>query len=186
MALLTFSQAVNVRVPLTTDRARIRGELAQLTASGPTALRDAVWAALQLRPDDGGRTLLLIFSDGIDNTSWLSTSDLLTGARRADVVIHAVGLPDLVLVPTRLGTAPTPMPSVFLEELADAGGGRHWSATSERELHELFTRALDEMRARYLVTFYPDGVPREGWHELKVTVRGANVTTRSGYYVPPA
>jgi hypothetical protein len=48
----------------------------------------------------------------------------------------------------------------------------------------LFTSALDEMRARYLVTFAPRS-PTPGWHELKVSVRrgGVDVKARPGYFV---
>jgi sugar lactone lactonase YvrE len=77
--------------------------------------------------------------------------------------------------------------STFLDDLVSAAGGRAWSSTSSSELRSLFTRALDEMRARYLVTFSPQGVPREGWHDLKVRLRSgrADITTRRGYFVPP-
>ena len=184
-ALVTFSQDVQLRVPLTLDRTRITGELAALVAAGSTSIRDAVWTALQLRANDEARPLVLVFSDGVDNTSWLSASDILGAAERSDTVIHAVGLPEAVLVSSSAGTARTTMPSSFLQALAQAAGGRHWSARSERDLRELFTRALDEMRARYLVTFYPEGVARDGWHDLKVTVKTrAEVTARPGYFVP--
>ena len=44
------------------------------------------------------------------------------------------------------------------------------------------------MRARYLLTFYPQGERRVGWHALKVSLkRGrADITARPGYVVPPA
>jgi hypothetical protein len=52
-------------------------------------------------------------------------------------------------------------------------------------LRELFTRALEEMRARYLLTYTPRAGSRPGWHELKVKVKasGADVTARPGYLV---
>jgi hypothetical protein len=63
-------------------------------------------------------------------------------------------------------------------------GGRSWSATSDRQLQALFTTALDEMRARYLLTYTPRNVKQPGWHELKVKVRnGGDVTARRGYFV---
>ena len=76
----------------------------------------------------------------------------------------------------------------FLERLAESSGGRTWSATSDRQLRELFTSALDEMRARYLLTYTPKGVARAGWHELKVRLRNgrADVTARPGYFVAAA
>ena len=68
-------------------------------------------------------------------------------------------------------------------------GGRHWSATSDRQLRELFTSALEEMRARYLLSYTPRGVVRPGWHELRVRLKNgrADITARPGYFVaaPP-
>ncbi len=59
-----------------------------------------------------------------------------------------------------------------------------WSATSSGDLRALFTKALEEMRARYLLTFSPQGVAGEGWHALKVTLKGArgDVVARPGYF----
>jgi Ca-activated chloride channel homolog len=183
--LITFSRDIRVRVPLTSDLSALQSVLTDLKGDGPTAIRDAVWVALQLRPEDQSRPLVLVFTDGVDNASWLSRSDILSGARRAGVVIHAVELwsDQPLLMPLSRGTPPAP---TFLEALVDAAGGRRWSATSSRDLRELFTRAIDEMRARYLVTFYPEGVRREGWHELKVSVHArGDVTARPGYFVAP-
>ena len=64
-------------------------------------------------------------------------------------------------------------------------GGRTWSATSDSQLRDLFWRALEEMRARYLLTYYPRGVQRPGWHAVKVTLKNgrADITARPGYFV---
>jgi hypothetical protein len=131
-------------------------------------LRDAVQIALDLRPPDRTRMLLLVFTDGEDTSSWLSANAVLDSARRAAVVVHVVRVQS----------------DAFLDRLADATGGRTWSATSDRQLRELFTRALEEMRARYLISYTPRGVSQPGWHELKVKVKsGADVTARPGYFV---
>ena len=77
-------------------------------------------------------------------------------------------------------------PSRFVEHLTDAAGGRMWSA-SEGDLERLFTTALDEMRARYFLTFSPPRPVRPGWHELRVRLKngGGDVTARQGYFVAP-
>lgn len=177
-ALITFSSAVKVRVPLTSDRAEIADALATLRGEGPTAVRDAVWAALQLKPDDDSRTMVLVFTDGVDNASFLGPSELIPGARRIGTVVHAVELGPALNYRSQARS--------FLGVLADVTGGRQWNATSSRDLHKLFTTAIDEMRARYLVTFYPNGVKHAGWHELKIGVRArGEVKTRPGYFVGP-
>ena len=168
-ALITFSHAIDLRVPLTGDMNAIRVALHAITPGGSTALRDAVQLALAFRPRDRTRSLLLVFTDGKDNASWLSADDVLDSARRAGIVVHVVRLES----------------DAFLDQLAQATGGRTWSAGSDRQLRELFTRALEEMRARYLLTYTPRGVKKPGWHALKVRVKsgGADVTARPGYFV---
>jgi VWFA-related protein len=113
--------------------------------------------------------LLLVFTDGKDTASWLSADALLDSARRVGIVVHVVRVES----------------DSFLDQLAQATGGRTWSATSDRQLRALFTRALEEMRARYLITYTPRGVQKPGWHTLKVklTNGSADVTARPGYFV---
>jgi VWFA-related protein len=172
VALVTFSHLVDLRVPMTEDKPAVRDALHGITGLGATALRDAVELALALQPHDRTRPLMLIFTDGLDTTSWLAEDAVVDTARRVGVVIHAVRVES----------------DRFLERLAESSGGRTWSATSDRQLRELFTSALDEMRARYLLTYTPKGVARAGWHELKVRLRNgrADVTARPGYFVAAA
>ncbi len=190
-ALLTFSDDVELRAALTRDRGAVSRALDHLTAHGPTAMRDALWTALQLRPDDGSRPLVLLFSDGLDTASWLSESDAVVATERAGTIVHVIELVgyDSIRMPGAVGSPVLPSsvtrPTAALDRLARAGGGRKWSATSPSDLRELFTRAIGEMRQRYVVTFYPEVPANPGWHGLKVTVTGGgDVTARPGYFVP--
>jgi VWFA-related protein len=168
-ALVTFSHAVDLRVPMTGDLTAIRDALGAMNGSGATALRDAVHLALQLQPHDQTRPLMLVFTDGHDTASWLTEDAAIDSARRAGVVIHVVRVES----------------DAFLDKLTQISGGRSWSATSDRQLQDLFTKALDEMRARYLLTYTPRGVRQTGWHEHKVKLKSgsADVTARRGYFV---
>ena len=171
-ALITFSHLVDARVPMTEDKGAVRDALRAIAGLGATALRDAVQLALTLQPHDRTRPLILIFTDGYDTTSWLSEDAVVDTARRVGVVVHAVRVES----------------DRFLERLAESSGGRTWSATSDRQLRELFTSALEEMRARYLLTYTPKGAARAGWHQLKVRLRTgrADITARPGYFVAAA
>jgi VWFA-related protein len=172
VALLTFSHAIDLAVPMTNDVGLVSQRLHAIQPTGSTALRDAVQIAIDLRPRDRSRALLLVFTDGQDTSSWLSSKAVLDSARRAAIVVHVVRVES----------------DAFLDQLADVTGGRTWSATSDRQLRELFTRALEEMRARYLITYTPRGVSKPGWHELKVRVKtdDADVIARPGYFVTAA
>jgi len=171
-ALITFSNIVDERVGMTENMQAILGSLQSMRGTGATALRDAIHLALELQPHDRTRPLVLVFTDGRDTASWLSEDAVVDTARRVGVVVHAIRVES----------------DQFLDRLADSSGGRTWSATSDRQLRELFTRALDEMRARYLLTYTPAGVRAPGWHEIKVRLKTgrADVTARPGYFVAAA
>jgi VWFA-related protein len=174
VGLITFSTGVGVRSRMTTDFGAVILTLRSLAAANETALRDAVELGLSLgRGSSTSRPLMIVFSDGVDNASWLSDEEVLDTARKAGIVTH------VVVVPGDDGS-----PATFLDQLTKATGGRSWAATSNRDLERLFTTALDEMRARYLLTFTPKGPRKEGWHELKVRLASGrgDIVARPGYF----
>ena len=178
-ALMRFSEPIRLTVATTTDRPRLQAAIKQLELGGATTLNDAAFFGLQLRPPDAAdtRPVMLVFSDGRDTSSWLTDDQLLEATHRSGTLVHVVEL-----VADRYSGQ-----SDFLGDLASAGGGRRWRAASARDLRELFGRVLDELRSRYLLSYYPTGVAGAGWHDVKVTLRRArgDVTARPGYYVPP-
>lgn len=174
VALLAFSDIVSSRVAMTDDFAAVSRSLSTMVPSGQTALRDAVQVALALpRPGDR-RTLIIVFTDGVDNSSWLSEEEVLDSARRSGVVVDVV----------RVGSRELSW-SRFVERLPEVSGGKGFSAASARDLESLFTKALEEMRARYLLVFSPPRPNRPGWHELKIELKDlkGEVTARPGYFV---
>src|SRR5581483_885540 len=88
--VVTFSDRLRVPAPTTADLAHVRRVLAAITGDGGTALRDAVQLSLVSRHDEGARPLMLVFTDGVDNASWLSDEEVLESVRRTGVVIHVV------------------------------------------------------------------------------------------------
>lgn len=184
-ALLTFAEPAELVVPMSRDRAPLLAALDRMKAAGATSLYDALFLALQMRPETtDDRPVALVFSDGRDTASWLSKSSIADAIRRSGVITHIV---ELEPVQDQVRGAGVNAVSLILSELAEAGGGRRWSATSSRELRELFAKVLDELRSRYLLTYYPAGVTREGWHDVKVTLKaaGGEVIARPGYFVAP-
>ena len=185
-ALVSFSYRLTLHSALTGDRERLRAVVAGLVSGGSTAAIDATFAGLALREADPGRTLLLLFSDGIDTASWLSAKEVIDAARASDVVIYPV------TVRRARYSAHTIMPGgmrgdddgrKMLESFADDTGGRVFYADSERTLQKTFGDVLDEFKQRYVLSFTPRNVRPGGWHTLEVKVRGnrGQVTARRGY-----
>jgi len=183
-SLATFSEPFLLRLPMTRERSPLIDALDRLTPAGSTSLNDAVFLGLQLKPATVGdsTSVLLVFSDGHDTASWLRNDQLIDATKRSSLLLHVIEL--LPSIDTATGS---PRPSEFLASLAKAGGGRHWAAQKASDLNDLFGKALNELRARYLLTYSPSGVDRDGWHDVKVTLRNArgDITARPGYFVQP-
>jgi VWFA-related protein len=169
VSLITFNAAATLRCPPSTHHDCIDEALGFATASGETALVDGVFAGMTIGEREAGRSLLMVFSDGVDSASFLETSRVLNLGRRSDVVVYPI---------VTKGAKPE-----FLEELADLTGGRQYEVDRKDELSSTFKEILDEFRFRYLLTYTPRDVTKGGWHKLEVKVNrsGTRVKARPGY-----
>jgi Ca-activated chloride channel family protein len=170
VALITFNNAVVLGSPPTRDLARVRRALDQVQPAGNSSLIDGSYAGLVLAESRPDPPLLIIFSDGRDTISWLTSDAVLETAKHNDAVVYAVstsGLPN----------------KSFLSDLAEFTAGSIFEVESIENLPAVFLRILDEFRQRYLVTYIPSGVSEGGWHKLEVRAkhRSAKVRARPGY-----
>lgn len=169
-ALVTFDRAAVRRVPLTSSFDDVRRALDATTADGYTALVDATQAALLLGAADVGRTLVMVFSDGVDTASFTPPAVVVEAARRANSVLYAVSASDDA---TR-----------FLRDATGATGGRVIEIDEGDDPGPAFLEILEEFRRRYVVTYVPTGVTPGGWHtvDIRVTRPSVRVRARSGYF----
>ena len=169
-ALVTFSHLVVLGAGITGDVAPVQAAIELASGSGETALVDGTYAGMMLGESDAGRALLIVFSDGVDTSSWLSPDAVLDAAKRSDVVVYGV-------------TAQSRLKPEFLRDLTSLTGGRLFEIEKTANLGATFLRILDEFRHRYLVSYTPRGVAKNGWHRLDVRVRNrkAAVKARPGY-----
>jgi Ca-activated chloride channel family protein len=180
-ALLAFSQEVEWLARPTRDRGAVLGALEGLYARGNTALMDALYAAILL-PDSRARKLVVLFSDGEDNASWLGEGEVRAVAERSNALIH------VVTVRYRPGGRQAAFERDHLEALtaiAEVTGGRTWEAESPERLTAAFAEVAEAMRRRYVLRYEPEGVRRHGWHRIELRVRGrsADVQARRGYWI---
>ncbi len=191
-ALVTFDHEIRVRVPPTGERARLERGVNGILPGGSTALLDAVYAGTMLA-SGGERSLLVVFTDGLDNVSWLEADQVRRVLKESNVLVQAVGIvptgegDPTAPSPARRQPPPEPVPVRVLRELAEVTGGRFWPAASPHALGEAFLAILDAMKTRYVLSFEPDPARREGLHQLEVrlTRRKGTVHCRKAYFVGP-
>ena len=172
-ALLALHHEVRLLEPLTADLGAVRWALERASAGGSTALVDAVYSALRLREPGDRRTAIVVFSDGIDNMSWLAASDVVEAASRSNAIVYGVAV---------VGAGDRK--ERFLGDVVRATGGRLFEASSERDLRARFLDVLGDIRTRYVLSFSP-GPGTAGWHALEVKLRRGrkgDVLARPGYW----
>jgi VWFA-related protein len=191
-ALIAFSTIVEMAVPWGQGAASIREGINKSEAGGGTSLYDAAFAALTMRDQEPGyRGLVVLFSDGADTTSWLTSAAVLEKARQTDAVVYTIGLGEAAgrMLYRRSGIELLDRPispiaaKPFLGELADVTGGKTFVAESADRLRDAFAKVVAEFRTRYLLTYTPQGVDAAGWHpiEVKLKSKKGRISARRGY-----
>lgn len=169
-ALISFNRVVERQVPLTRRVGDVHEALARLEAAGDTALVDASLGAMLVGDTAAGRTVVVVFSDGVDTASFVQPELVLETARRVNGVVY--------------GVSSSGDEARFLRDLAAATGGRVIDIGKAGDPGPAFLEILQEFRRRYVITFTPTGVAPGGWHKLEVRVKrpGSRVQARAGYF----
>jgi hypothetical protein len=149
-ALITFSQSISLGVGLTKDRQRVREALDAARGSGDTSLIDASYAALVLGEADTGRALVIVFSDGLDTSSWLSAASVLAALRmnrpgrpRADRTILVLADPVLQSTDPRVAVAIGQETGAAPRAIASGSGG---SRALPRPVEQTGVASLERLR----------------------------------------
>jgi len=187
-ALLGFCEEIEWFAKPTQDKAEVRRALQSLRAEGATAVFDALYASLRL-PRSEARHLVVLFSDGEDNLSWLGERQVRAAAERSNALIHVVGLrqpqgPRSWNL-TRPPESQEPEHIRALRQIAETTGGRFWEAESPDRLRSAFAAIAEAMNHRYVLRYQPQRVQSQGWHRIELSLRGhtGNVQARRGYWV---
>jgi len=186
----TFLMAVSSRpeslLGFTDDAGSLQNRLIDPRAEGSTALIDTVYLALnRMHAARNGRKALFIVSDGMDNNSRYSKTELLRTVQEQDVQIHTIGI--AVRSP---GKKPIELAEVsrglaLLTDLADQSGGLNFTVVNEEGIQPATTKIGQAIRDQYIVGYRPTNKPDAGkWRsiQVKVTVPQLRAYARKGYY----
>jgi len=99
-SVVTFNNRISVAQPFTSDVPALTKAIEQATASGGTALYNAIYVTLKefvrdaRRDDLIRRRAMVVLTDGEDTSSLLNFEELQEEARRDGVTIYTIGLRD--------------------------------------------------------------------------------------------
>jgi Ca-activated chloride channel homolog len=188
--LVQFNEQPDLSVALTTNSEDIQNRLAFTQAKGRTALLDGVYLAMNhMKTATNPRKALLILSDGGDNSSRYTESEIKNMVREADVQVYAIGVFEPVHARGR--TAEELSGPSLLTELAEQTGGRHFPVENVNDLPDIAAKIGIELRSQYVLGYMPSNLQKDGKYrrvEVKlVQPRGLpplRAYFRTGYYAP--
>ena len=148
---------------------------------GNTALRDAIVFSLRTLGNSGGRSAVVLLTDGIDTVSQTEPAALDKAVQATPVTIYPVAYP-------AAQTGDGPDPETALKEmgrLAQVTGGRLFRLPNEQALPGVLDEIVADLRAQYVLGFSPDGAGAAGrLRKIGVRVNGHGrvvVRHRVGY-----
>jgi Ca-activated chloride channel homolog len=184
-----FLIGFNNRAQLLMDRTRNSDSLLEkltfVQTKGQTALYDATYLGVERvsRGTHPKRAILLI-SDGQDNSSRYTFTELRRLLKESDVIIYAIGIVD-GHDESQLGYTGR----AILEELSGVSGGKAFFPSTSAEMNDTFERIALELRTQYSIGYRPSNFANDGkWHKLKIKVQPPRgfprlfVRGREGYY----
>lgn len=184
MFVINFNEKVALGLPpgvsFTNRPAELARAISDAPATGQTALYDAVVRA-QSRLQAGSREkkVLLVISDGGDNTSTHTQTDVLNLAGRLSSLVYTIGIFD--------AEDPDRNPEV-LKRLAQATGGEAYFPKEHAEVVTVCERIAHDIRHQYTLGYVSASAVRPGsWRTIRVVARPPGkdrltVRTRSGYF----
>jgi Ca-activated chloride channel homolog len=164
----------------------LQARTADIQADGYTALWDGIYLGMQeLRHARHQRKALIVISDGEDNHSRYSESEVKSALEESDAEMYAIGTFERSL-PHRFDEKRAPME---LDDLASSTGGRLFSAFQPEEIPKAIIQISRELRDQYVLGYYIDPQARDGrWHKITVRLSGQastaklHVHSKKGYY----
>ena len=188
--LVEFNDRPELVVPFTPDTEDIQNRLEFAQSKGKTALLDGVYMAMnQMKKARNPRKAILIISDGGDNNSRYTESEIKNAVREADVQIYGIGI--FEPIGSRGRTPEESMGPSLLSEVAELTGGRSYNVENLNELADIAAKIGIELRNQYVLYYSSTNQARDGkYRHVNVKLvqpRGLpplKAFFRLGYYAP--
>jgi Ca-activated chloride channel family protein len=189
--LVEFNERPKLIVPFTRRSDEVYQRLLRARPVGRTSLFDAIHLALlQMKNASNPRKAIVILSDGGDNHSRYTESEIKGALQEGDVQVYAMGIfpsEGLAKRPREERGGPR-----LLAELTEETGGLHFPVENLNDLPAVCARIGAALRNQYLLGYSPANPARDGkYHRVKVVLQAPEnsprltIYHRQGYYAGP-
>ncbi len=169
--LLPFSTNVEMPMPFSTDKEKLKERISQLQPEGGTLLYDATYAGIEALMADRaeakaakkpeGKRALVVMTDGKDEAPGSRCSDqvVIDRAREAGIPLYMLGL-----------GRKSEINEAVMTRMAEATGGKYHHAGNQQRLIELFEKLS--------IDIHDDGIDETSLRELAEETGGKYIPVR--------
>jgi Ca-activated chloride channel homolog len=177
VAFYSYSRNFYRAASLTSDRSQVIRGVRETTNGDDSALYNALLMTLKDAAQHSGRKVVVVFSNGPDNSSMVSPEDV-------DELAQSEGIP-IYIISTREAQLNAASAAVFARMTASTGGEAYF-AKSWKDQRDAFSSIREDLAHLYFMSYYPQPNPNRGWRAISVKLanpkyRKYRIRTRSGY-----
>jgi len=180
--IVNFNDDAYLDQPFTNDIKKLEQALDRVETKGGTAMRDAISMSMDYLKEKAkkDKKVLVIVTDGNDNTSNINLEELMRKAQQSDVLIYSIG------ILSEEEPREAKKAKRALGDLAKASGAMDYYPKDLEEVDKIVPEVAHEIRNQYTLAYSPLNPALDGTFR-KITVqvnapRRPTVRSRNGYY----
>lgn len=182
IAFYSYSRDLSRAAILTSDRSQVLSAVRSRVAGDDAALYNTLLLTLKDAAQLTGRKVVVVFSNGPDNSSVVPPEDVAEYAQSAGISIYMISTQEAKL---------EPVSTAVFERMTAATGGKAYFAKNWRDEKRAFASVRDDMAHLYSLSYYPQPNPNAGWRSITVKLLGYHpksykIRTRNGYRPQPS
>ena len=182
IAFYSYSRDLSRSSRLTEDRSQVLRGVRSSVAGDDAALYNCLLLTVKDAAQVTGRKVVVVFSNGPDNSSMVPPEDVAELAQSTGTAIYMISTQQAQL---------EPVSTAVFERMTAATGGKAYFAKSWRDERQAFSSIRSDLGHLYSVSYYPQPNPNRGWRAITVKLQGDglkkyHIRTRNGYRLQPS
>jgi VWFA-related protein len=177
MMLVSFSRYPKILTQMTSNKQQVEDLLlVQRPSSERTAIYDSLSEVLDRMKDSTGTKILVLCTDGEDNSSKVNFDTFLNKIAGMDVLVLAFSIPT---------GDENPQSQYEIKKIAEITGGYAFFPTNAGELKEILMKIRRAMRNQYSIWYRPTNSAKDGhWRSIQILCSrpGIELYHRPGYF----
>jgi VWFA-related protein len=177
VAFYSYSRDFSRASLLTPDKSQVLRGVRATVVGDDAALYDALLITLKDAAQFSGKRVVVVFSNGPDNSSMVAPEDVREVAESEGIPIYMISTQQAKL---------DPVSTAVFERMSASTGGKAYFAKTWTDEQKAFGSIREDLAHLYSLAYYPQPNANRGWRTITVKLVDQNsakyhIRTRTGY-----